>query len=71
MTNTFTDTFAGWLIHTGVIDGVGGLGKAAKDYREYRDSRDWNERMLSFTDYLEQKYPDQWIAYQAYIRLIN
>lgn len=65
-----TDTFAKWLIDTGVIT-YGGLGKHTKDWVEYRDSRDWTERMLSYTTYLTQQYPDQWIAYQAYIRLIN
>ena len=66
-----TSTFAGYLIYIKAIDGFGGLGLLTKDYREYRDSRDWSVRMLSFTDYLKQQFPDQWIAYQAYLRLIN
>jgi hypothetical protein len=66
-----TGTFAGYLIYIKAIDGFGGLGLLTKDYREYRDSRDWSVRMLSLTDYLKQQFPDQWIAYQAYLRLSN
>lgn len=66
-----TGTFAGWLTKTKVIDGFGGLGRLSKEYNEYRDSRDWSVRMLSFTEYLKQKFPNEWIAYQTYIRLIN
>ena len=66
-----TGTFAGYLIYIKAIDGFGGLGLLFKDYREYRDSRDWSVRMLSLTDYLRQQFPDQWIAYQTYRRLIN
>lgn len=63
-----TRFFAGYLIHIKAIDGFGGLGRLSK---EYRDSRDWSVRMLSFTDYLRQQFPNEWIAYQAYIRLLN
>ncbi len=66
-----TDFFAGYLIYIKAIDGFGGLGRLSKEYNEYRDSRDWSVRMLSFTDYLRQQFPNEWIAYQAYIRLIN
>jgi hypothetical protein len=66
-----TGTFAGWLTKTKVIDGFGGLGRITKEYIEYRDSRDWSARMLSLTDYLKQQFPDEWIAYQTYLRLIN
>jgi hypothetical protein len=63
--------FAGYLIYIKAIDGFGGLGRLSKEYNEYRDSRDWSVRMLSFTDYLRQQFPDQWIAYQTYRRLTN
>lgn len=66
-----TDFFAGYLIHIKAIDGFGGLGRLSKEYNEYRDSRDWSVRMLSFTDYLKQQFPNEWVAYQAYLRLIN
>jgi hypothetical protein len=66
-----TGTFAGYLIHIKVIDGFGGLGRMTGEYKEYRDSRDWSVRMLSFTDYLRQRFPNEWIAYQTYLRLIN
>lgn len=66
-----TRFFAGYLIHIKVIDGFGGLGHMSREYNEYRDSRDWSVRMLSFTDYLRQQFPNEWIAYQTYIRLIN
>lgn len=66
-----TGTFAGYLIYIKAIDGFGGLGRITKEYREHRDSRDWSVRMLSLTDYLKQQFPDQWIAYHTYCRLIN
>jgi hypothetical protein len=66
-----TGTFAGYLIYIKAIDGFGGLAHITKEYIEYRDSRDWSVRMLSLTDYLKQQFPDQWIAYQTYTRLIN
>ena len=66
-----TGTFAGYLIKIKVIDGFGGLGHMSREYQEYRDSRDWSVRMLSFTDYLKQQFPNEWIAYQTYLRLIN
>ena len=43
----------------------------SREYQEYRDSRDWSVRMLSFHDYLKQQFPNEWIAYQTYLRLIN
>jgi hypothetical protein len=66
-----TGTFAGYLVYIKAIDGFGGLGRMTGEYIEYRDSRDWSDRMLSLTDYLKQQFPDQWTAYQAYLRLIN
>lgn len=66
-----TGTFAGYLIYIKAIDGFAGLGRLTKEYREHRASRDWSMKMFDFTSYLKQRFPDEWIAYQTYRRLIN
>ena len=65
-----TDTFARWLIETKVIT-YSDLGRMTKEWSEHRASRDWSMRMFDFTDYLKQQFPDQWLAYRTYIRIIN
>lgn len=66
-----TGTFAGYLIKIKAIDGFGGLGRITKEFREHRDSRDWSMKMFNFNAYLKDRFPDEWIAYQTYCRLIN
>lgn len=66
-----TGTFAGYLIKIKAIDGFGDLGRLSKEWTEHRASRDWSMKMFDFTSYLKHRFPDEWIAYQTYLRLIN
>jgi hypothetical protein len=63
-------SFTGWLLHTKVIDGFGGLGRLTREWNDrVRDGYD--SRNLSFNAFLQQRYPDHWVTYQTYKRLIN
>ena len=63
-------TFSRWLVHTKVIDGFGGLGRLTREWNDrVRDGYD--SRNLSFNAFLKLRYPEDWVAYQAYLRLIN
>ena len=65
-----TDTFTRWLVHTKVIDGFGGLGRLTREWNDrVRDGYD--RRNLSFNAFLKLRYPEDWVAHQAYLRLIN
>lgn len=66
-----TGTFAGYLIKTKAIYGFGGLGRLTKEYREHRASRVASMSTYDFTSYLKHRFPNEWIAYQTYCRLIN
>jgi hypothetical protein len=65
-----TSTFIKWLIHSKVIDGFGGLGALTREWNNrIRDGYD--SRNLSFNAFLKLRYPEDWVAYQTYHRLIN
>ncbi len=66
-----TGTFAGYLIYIKAIDGFGGLGRLTKEWKEHRDSRDWSMKGFDFTAYLKHRFPNEYVAYQTYCRLIN
>ena len=67
-----TGTFAGWLIKTGVTD-YGGLGRLTKEWTGDKaipyNSRRTNN--YTFTQFLGERFPDQYQAYRAYIRLTD
>ena len=77
-------TFAGYLIYIKVIDGFGGLGALTREWnnrnpdgydgydRRNPDGYDgYDRRNLSFNAFLKLRYPEDWVAYQTYLRLIN
>jgi hypothetical protein len=63
-------TFAGWLLHTKTIDGPGELGRLIKEW-DNRNPDGYDSHNLSFVASLRLRYPEDWVAYQAYLRLIN
>ena len=63
-------TFSRWLVHTKVIDGFGGLGALTREWND-RDPDGYDDPNLSFNAFLKLRYPEDWVAYQTYLRLIN
>ena len=68
-----TSTFIKWLIHSKAIDGFGGLGALTREWNNRNpDGYDgYDRRNLSFNAFLKLRYPEDWVAYQTYHRLIN
>ena len=63
-------TFSRWLIHSKVIDGFGGLGALTREWNN-RNPDGCDHPNLSFNAFLKLRYPEDWVAHQAYLRLIN
>ena len=60
-------SFTAWLIKNGVI-GYDGLGRLTKQWTADTGNSRRTNRFL-FARYMQEKFPDQYIAYLAYIRL--
>ena len=63
-------TFSRWLIHSKVIDGFGGLGALTREWNN-RNPDGCDHPNLSFNAFLKLRYPEDWVAHQSYLRLIN
>lgn len=67
-----TGTFAGYLMHIKAIDGFDGLGRLAKEWENTDVTA--NSRLTNrctFTQFLRERFSNEWTAYLSYCRLIN